>query len=82
MSGLSKEGHISQITEKTLVPISLFAIVAGAVFWFTAMYAQTNMNTQEIRDIKSQNERMSDKFEEINGRLSNIEGAVGAKHHR
>ena len=64
---------MDMITEKTLVPISLLAVLAGGVFWLSSMYAQTTANAQAIVEIK---EAQKDDRREIIERLNHIDNKI------
>lgn len=82
MSVLSKEGHLARITESTLVPLGLVSVIVTIVFIMAGWVAEIQANKNEIVELKSDKHEMWMMLNEINGRLSNIEGAVGVKHRK
>lgn len=61
------------INEKTLVPVSLLAALAGGIFWLSSMYAQTQANAQAVVEIK---ETQKDDRREIIERLNMIDNKI------
>ena len=62
------------ITEKTLLPISLLAILAGGIFWLSSMYALANSNEKQIMiiktDLKSDISRLESKVDRLLERVN------------
>ena len=62
------------ITEKTLLPISLLAILAGGIFWLSSMYALANSNEKQIviikTDLKSDISRLEAKVDRLLERVN------------
>lgn len=80
MSELSRNGR-STITRDTLIPLGLVIVLAGAIFSYSTMYAEVQSHAVEIKKLQLHNEnrdeRNEDRWIEVSGRLSNIEGALG-----
>lgn len=85
MSGLSRDGR-STITRDTLIPLGLVIVLAGAIFSYSTMYAEVQAHAVEIKKLQKHTEerdlRTDDFLIEINGRLSNIEGALGVRRSK
>lgn len=64
------------ITEGTLVPLSLVAIVAGGIFWLSTLYAEVKANTDGLSRIEERSDKYLTTVEDINKRLSRIEGKL------
>lgn len=66
-----------KITENTLLPISLIVLIGGGIFWISAMWSQVQASSDEIKDIKTNQSKMSDDVinqnKEIIQRLTRIE---------
>jgi len=62
------------ITEKTLLPISLLVILAGAIFWLSSMYALASNNEKQIviikTDLKSDISRLESKVDRLLERVN------------
>lgn len=67
---------MSKITEKTLIPLSLLAIIIGGVIWLTTMYSQGTANAESIRDIRSDNKGIQKMFLEIKEDIGIIKGIL------
>lgn len=67
---------IKMITEKTLLPISLWLVIIGLTVWLTTLNAKTDQNIKDISEAKSSQETYNKNLTEINSRLSHIEGMV------
>lgn len=69
---------MKEITEKTLVPISMVAMVVSCVFFITGIYHSTNTNASEIDKTNELVERMAVKGTASNrriyDRLNHIDG--------
>lgn len=61
------------LSEKTLVPISLLAVLAGGIFWLSSMYVQTQANAHAVVEIK---EQQRDDRKEIIERLNLIDAKI------
>lgn len=83
MSELYRGDRRSTITRETLIPLGLVIVLAGALFSYSTMYAEVQAHAVEIRKlqqhIETRDERNEDRWIEVSGRLSNIEGALGLR---
>lgn len=70
-----------RITESTLVPLGIVAVIVSMVFVASGWVSQIQETKVEVNELKADKHEMWIMLNEINGRLSNIEGAVGVKHH-
>lgn len=61
---------LERITSDTLVPVSVLAVLAGGVFWLSAMYSQVQANSKSL-------ETYNATVGNIDKRLSRIEGKLG-----
>lgn len=59
-----------RITGDTLVPISVLVIIAGGIFWLSAMHSQVQANSKIL-------EGYTATVQNIDKRLSRIEGKLG-----
>jgi len=66
----------TQLTEKTLIPVSFILIIAGAIFWLTEIWANTEENTRATRTLKSELHEEIRVLHSIDRRLSRIEGKL------
>jgi len=62
------------LSENTLVPISFVVFVIGGMVWLTTIYAQGSANQYEIEKLRSHDGLILDKLDDIQKRLSRIEG--------
>lgn len=64
------------ISEKTLVPLSLIAVLVGGIAWLTDMHFTSRANAKDIQEIKIDYKGLStklyDKVDEINKQLTEI----------
>lgn len=67
---------IKMITEKTLLPVSMWVIIIGLTVWLTTLSAKTDSNIKDISEAKAKQEIYNQNLMEINTRLSHIEGKV------
>lgn len=62
--------RLSEISEKTVVPISLVLVLMGAVFWLSQIHSRMD----EIEQIENE---YNGTIKHIDQRLSRIEGKLG-----
>lgn len=62
------------ITENTPISISLLISLAGGIFWLTTLYSKTEANAEALKRIEYNQEKYTENLEQINERLSRIEG--------
>ena len=55
------------------------AVIIGGILWLSSMYDETKANGQDIHEIKQAQTKYVDNLEEINTRLSRIEGKLGIR---
>jgi hypothetical protein len=67
---------MSKITENTLIPISVFAVVAGGIFWLSSLYIQTKANADSLDKIERKQDLYTETLNSIDRRLSVIEYEV------
>lgn len=70
---------LMQISEDTLLPISLVIVLVGGVFWLSSAYSQISANAADIADIKQERETLTAVVSRIDRRLSRIEGRLKIK---
>lgn len=66
---------MQKITENTLIPLSLLAVIAGGIFWFSTLYAEVRASSTDIQDLKNTMRQL----QSIDQRLSRIEGKLGLR---
>lgn len=68
------------LSEKTLVPLGfVFMVIGGvlgAVMWLTTIYGKVEASAQTIQEISKRQDKYYDTVEQINSRLSSIEGEL------
>lgn len=64
---------ISEITEKTLLPLSLVITLVGGVLWLASMHASLAETSHRIETLEHKQETI----ERIDRRLARIEGKLG-----
>lgn len=62
------------VNSKTLIPISFVVVIVSMVLWFGRINADCAYSLSEVKEIKSERKIFYDKLDDINKRLSNIEG--------
>lgn len=67
------------LNEKTLIPLSLVVTFMGAIIWLTTVFAQVRTNGEKLREVKDNQRVYIDTVQQIDRRLSNIEGRLGIK---
>ena len=76
---------MSKITENTLIPISLLSVLAGGIFWLSAIYANGNENTKNIdklfvrqdqveATIVEQNQKVIEKLSRLEEQMKYLRG--------
>jgi hypothetical protein len=76
-----------KLTTDTMIPISIFGVLAGGIFWLSVMYENTSHATSEIEVIKKQiadvnksrasyRSKLWENQRQIDRRLSKIEGKI------
>lgn len=65
------------LNEKTLVPISLVIVLGGGIFWLSTVFAQVRHNGVKINEINNDQKVYLQTVQQIDRRLSNIEGRLG-----
>jgi hypothetical protein len=68
---------MKEITEKTLIPISLVVVIIGGVAWFTSLYSKAASLETSLDDVKRTQESYIQYMQRIDHRLSRIEGKLG-----
>ncbi len=75
---------MQKITEKTLLPISLLTVIAGAIFWLSALYVRQESSAKDLAELKqtvnTKDNRTQELLLDILQRVSRIERAVEEKH--
>lgn len=66
-----------KITQTTLVPLSFIVVIFGVAFWMSELRSATVRNVSDIDQLKSQSDKIDLKLDEMNERLSRIEGKLG-----
>jgi len=66
----------SKQLEKIFYGLTILTIVFGGVLWLSSMNSIAISNSEDIKDLKSQELTHSKEFEEIRIRLTHIEDAV------
>lgn len=61
-------------SEKTLVPVSLVIVLIGAITWLTSMASDIRSANYNIEKVQVKQEQYNATLQEINSRLSKIEG--------
>jgi hypothetical protein len=67
------------ISEHSYISVSLLISIIGAVVWATTLFAETKNNSQAINRIELSQEKYTDHLNQINTRLSRIEGKLDKK---
>lgn len=70
---------MKQLTETTLLPISLVITIIGGVFWLTSIYNTTQSNAASIASIENKQERYIETVSEIRVELGKIKGMLEKK---
>jgi|GEM_PF-3849010 len=68
-----------KINETTLIPISLVVILVGGIVWLSQLYAKTDQNGIDIKDLKEAKEKQFDILQDIRERVIRIETKVDEK---
>lgn len=70
------------LSQDTLIPLSLFITMAGAIYWFSTMAAMGAQNRSDIDQIKAQNQlidtTIAEKLDRQSNQLSDIRASVSA----
>ncbi len=64
---------MQRINESTLIPLSMMLIVGGGVAWLTTMYTDVKYNTEQINEIKSDQEKHADEMGQVLQKLAAIQ---------
>jgi len=67
---------MAKITEKTLIPVSIVAVLIAGVFWLGALMAEVKSNSKALEENKLIKLRIFQKLNDISQRLSRIEGML------
>lgn len=68
---------MKEITDKTLIPIGLAVLsIGGGAAWLTDLHVATASNSEMARRIELKQDRYNEELQEINDRLSRIEGEL------
>ena len=59
-----------------MLPVSFITILAGGIFWLTSMFSQVSANTSDISFLKDDAKQILIKLDDIQQRLSRIEGKL------
>jgi len=70
---------IGKITESTLIPLSLLAVLAGGIFWLSTLYAEVRTNSAAVAEMKMTQADGYKSLQSIDQRLSRIEGKLGLR---
>lgn len=70
---------IRQITESTVLPVSLVVIVVMVAVWASSVKAIADQNAQDIRRLETEQKEYLSTVTHIDERLSRIEGKLDAK---
>lgn len=68
--------RMREISEKTLVPISFLAILAGGILWIASMSARVDAASEKIRAMETKQDMYIQNIVEIRDRLARIEGKL------
>lgn len=68
--------RISQISEKTLMPLGMVFVVIGATAWLSQVSSKADANTRAIEELKAKQAEYNNVVQAINTRLANIEGKL------
>jgi lipase chaperone LimK len=71
----------TKITEATLVPLSLLIVAAAGLLWLANIQAVGAENSRELAQLRSEKAAYTKTVEDINQRLSRIEGKLGVSPH-
>jgi hypothetical protein len=70
------EARLKRITEDTLLPLSVVALLFGFVSWLTTLYNETRDHTDQIIEIKADQRLYGQKIDRILEKLGHIEGQL------
>lgn len=70
------------LSEKTLLPLSVVGILAGAIVWATTFYNQGVAQGEEIRSIKEQQTQYSKDLMDVKNDLAYIRGILEIHYGR
>jgi hypothetical protein len=74
--GAHVETRFKKITEDTLLPLSIVALLFGFVSWLTTLYNETREHTSQIVEIKIDQRLVSEKLDRILEKIGRIEGKM------
>jgi len=70
---------IKEITDKTMIPLSLVSVFIGGVVWLTTLNDKTEANTRMLTDVKDKHEKYERKLDKIIQDLGYIKGKLGIR---
>ena len=56
---------MKEITEKTLLPLSLVITLSGGIFWLTKQYIQTEANAETLNKVASKQDQYVEDIQAI-----------------
>lgn len=71
---------LNSISEQTFIPLSLVLLIIGGVAWLTNMNYNTEANGRALESISNKQDQYNKNLEEINTRLSRLEGYIKSTH--
>lgn len=67
---------VNKITDSTLVPIGIVAVIAGCMFWISALYWNTMANAKNIEELKADKAQLQKDISEIKLGVSELKQSV------
>lgn len=73
---------IMELSEKTLVPLSLIGSVCWAIFWAGGLEKRVDAYAEKVGEVKVEQRERNKYFEEILQRLAAIESELKGLHNK
>jgi hypothetical protein len=70
---------MQKISGETLVPLSLIAVLTGAIFLVATLFSNQKSNAEAIEKIETKQDKYTDIVQKIDTRLGRIEGKLGVR---
>lgn len=67
---------MKEITERTLVPLSLVITLVGGVSWLTTIHAQGQANAEVLVEVKNKQDKYEENLKAILNQLAEIKGEL------
>jgi hypothetical protein len=67
---------LREITERTLIPLSIFAVLAGGIFWLSSLFATVSQHTQQLQALETKQEKVGEILQMIREDLADIKAAI------